>query len=49
VLSKQYKYEPIPGVQAISAVFFGGKGEVVRTQILSEVEAGGFATVQADE
>lgn len=49
VLSKQYKYEPVPGVQAISAVFFGEEGEVVKTQILSELEAGGFATVQAEE
>ena len=49
VLSKQYKYEPIHGVQAIAAVFFDGKGGVVGTQILSELEAGGYATIAADE
>jgi hypothetical protein len=50
VLSKQYKYEPIHGVQAIAAVFFDGEGGKVKgTQILSEVEAGGFATIAADE
>jgi hypothetical protein len=50
VLSKQYKYEPIHGVQAIAAVFFDGEsGKVKGTQILSEVEAGGFATIAADE
>lgn len=49
VLSKQYKYEPIHGVQAVAAVFFDGGGEVKGTQILSELEAGGFATIAADE
>lgn len=49
VLSKQYKYEPIHGVQAIAAVFFDGKGGVKGTQILSELEAGGFASIAADE
>jgi len=49
VLSKQYKYEPIHGVQAIAAVFFNGNGGVKGTQILSELEAGGFATIAADE
>lgn len=49
VLSKQYKYEPIHGVQAVAAVFFDGSGEVKGTQILSELEAGGFATIAADE
>lgn len=49
VLSKQYKYEPIHGVQAVSAVFFDGKGAVTGTQILSELEAGGFASIAADE
>jgi hypothetical protein len=49
VLSKQYKYEPIHGVQAIAAIFFNANGGVKGTQILSEVEAGGYATVAADE
>ena len=49
VLSKQYKYEPIHGVQAIAAIFFDGNGKVEGTQILSELEAGGFATIAADE
>jgi hypothetical protein len=49
VTSKQYKYEPIHGVQAISAISFDGKGAVTKTQILSELEAGGFASVAADE
>lgn len=49
VVSKQYKYEPIHGVQAIAAIFFNGKGGVVGTQILSELEAGGYATIAADE
>jgi hypothetical protein len=48
-VSKQYKYEPIHGVQAISAISFDGKGAVTKTQILSELEAGGFASVAADE
>jgi hypothetical protein len=48
VTSKQYKYEPIHGVQAISAISFDGKGAVTGTQILSELEAGGFASVAAD-
>jgi hypothetical protein len=48
VTSKQYKYEPIHGVQAISAITFDGKGEVTKTQILSELEAGGFASVADD-
>ena len=49
VLSKQYKYEPIHGVQAVSAIFFDDNGEVKGTRILSELEAGGFATIAADE
>ena len=49
VLSKQYKYEPIHGVQAVSAIFFDGSGEVKGTRILSELEAGGFASIAADE
>lgn len=49
VLSKQYKYEPIHGVQAIAAIFFDGSGKVEGTRILSELEAGGFATIAADE
>lgn len=49
VLSKQYKYEPIHGVQAVSAIFFDGEGEVTGTQILSELEAGGFASIAVDE
>jgi hypothetical protein len=49
VTSKQYKYEPIHGVQAISAISFDGKGAVTKTQILSELEAGGFASVAADQ
>ncbi|KAI5242593.1 hypothetical protein E4T42_07620 [Aureobasidium subglaciale] len=45
---KQYKYEPIHGVQAIAAIFFERTGKVVGTQILSELEVGGHATVEAD-
>jgi hypothetical protein len=36
-------------VQAIAAIFFDGNGKVEGTQILSELEAGGFATIAADE
>jgi hypothetical protein len=36
-------------VEAVVEVFFGGDDEVVGTRILSELEAGGFATVVADE
>ncbi|CAD0095668.1 unnamed protein product [Aureobasidium vineae] len=46
---KQYKYEPIHGVQAIAAIFLDASGKVVGTQILSEIEVGGHATVEADE
>ena len=46
---KQYKYEPIHGVQAIAAIFSDASGKVVGTQILSELEVGGHATVEADE
>jgi hypothetical protein len=46
---KQYKYEPIHGVQAIAAVYSDASGKVVGTQILSELEVGGHATVEADE
>lgn len=49
MLSKQYLYEPIRGVQAVAAIFFGAEGSVVGTQILSELEAGGFATIAANE
>ncbi|KAM0718043.1 hypothetical protein Q7P37_006375 [Cladosporium fusiforme] len=49
VISKQYLYEPIRGVQAVSAIFFSTEGRVVGAQILSELEAGGFATIKADE
>jgi len=59
VLGRRYKYEPIVGVEAVVEVFFeeegdreGGDGEgegvVVGTRILSELEAGGWATVVAD-
>jgi hypothetical protein len=48
VQRRQYKYEPIHGVQAIAAIFFNTAGSVVGTQILSELEAGGYATVAAD-
>ncbi|KAH0375639.1 hypothetical protein KCU92_g10100, partial [Aureobasidium melanogenum] len=46
---KQYKYEPIHGVQAVAAIFFDASGHVVGTQILSELEVGGHATIEADE
>ncbi|KAH0397615.1 hypothetical protein KCU89_g8090, partial [Aureobasidium melanogenum] len=46
---KQYKYEPIHGVQAVAAIFFDAFGHVVGTQILSELEVGGHATIEADE
>ncbi|CAD0110853.1 unnamed protein product [Aureobasidium uvarum] len=46
---KQYKYEPIHGVQAIAAIFLDASGKVVGTQILSEIEVGGHATVEANE
>ena len=52
VLGRRYRYDPIHGVEAVVEVFFGGddgEGEVVGTRILSELEAGGFATVVADE
>jgi hypothetical protein len=49
VEKKQYKYEPIHGVQAIAAVYTDASGKVVGTQILSELEVGGHATVEADE
>jgi hypothetical protein len=52
VLGRRYRYDPIHGVEAVVEVFFGGGdagGEVVGTRILSELEAGGFATVVADE
>ncbi|KAI4718694.1 hypothetical protein E4T48_05057 [Aureobasidium sp. EXF-10727] len=49
VLRKQYKYEPIHGVQAIAAIYLETSGKVVGTQILSEIEVGGHATVEADE
>ncbi|KAG9679107.1 hypothetical protein KCU99_g8649, partial [Aureobasidium melanogenum] len=45
---KQYKYEPIHGVQAVAAIFFDASGHVVATQILSELEVGGHATIEAD-
>ena len=46
---KQYKYEPIHGVQAVAAIYVDASGKVVGTQILSELEVGGHATVEADE
>ncbi|KAI4752520.1 hypothetical protein E4T52_09395 [Aureobasidium sp. EXF-3400] len=46
---KQYKYEPIHGVQAVAAIFSDASGHVVGTQILSELEVGGHATIEADE
>jgi hypothetical protein len=53
VLGRRYRYDPIHGVEAVVEVFFeggaGAGGEVVGTRILSELEAGGFATVVADE
>jgi hypothetical protein len=52
VLGKRYRYDPIRGVEAVVEVFFEGgsdEGKVVGTRILSELEAGGFATVVADE
>jgi hypothetical protein len=52
VLGKRYRYDPIHGVEAVVEVFFEGgsdEGKVVGTRILSELEAGGFATVVADE
>ena len=48
VLGRRYRYDPIHGVEAIVEVFFEG-GNVVGTRILSELEAGGWATVVADE
>ena len=48
VLGRRYRYDPIHGVEAVVEVFFGGD-DVVGTRILSELEAGGFATVVADE
>lgn len=49
VQSKHYKYEPIIGVQAVAAIFFNAAGSVVGTQMLSELEAGGFATILGNE
>lgn len=47
--SRQYLYSPIHGVQAVSAIFIDAAGKVVGAQVLSELEAGGFATVEADD
>jgi len=49
VQRKLYKYEPIHGVQIVSGIFFNAAGKVVGSQILSEVEIGGFATISGDE
>ena len=53
VLGRRYRYDPIHGVEAVVEVFFEGgadeEGKVVGTRILSELEAGGFATVVGDE
>jgi len=49
IQKKQYKYEPIHGVQIVASILFDTAGSVVGTQILSEVEIGGFATIAADE
>lgn len=49
VQSKHYKYEPIIGVQAVAAIFFNAAGSVVGTQMLSELEAGGFATIHGEQ
>lgn len=49
VTSKQYVYEPIHGVQAVSAILVNAAGKVVGAQVLSELEVGGFATISADE
>lgn len=53
VFGRRYRYDPILGVEAVVEVFFeggeGGEGKVVGTRILSELEAGGFATVFSDE
>ena len=53
VLGRRYRYDPIHGVEAVVEVFFEGgadeEDKVVGTRILSELEAGGFATVVGDE
>lgn len=49
VQERQYKYEPIHGVQIVTGIMFDGAGDVVGSRILSEMEIGGFATVAADK
>lgn len=41
----EYVYQPIPGVEAISAIYQDISGQVVGTQVLAESNAGGSSTV----
>ncbi|KAM7197465.1 hypothetical protein V8F20_006610 [Naviculisporaceae sp. PSN 640] len=45
----QYEYKPFPGIEVVSWIYVDpATGKVTRTQVISEVEGGGSATISND-
>ncbi|EOD51958.1 hypothetical protein UCRNP2_1245 [Neofusicoccum parvum UCRNP2] len=49
VRERLYEYAPFPGLEIVSAIYVNDAGNVVGTQVLSEVDAGGSSTISADK
>ncbi|KAK0609389.1 hypothetical protein DIS24_g12326 [Lasiodiplodia hormozganensis] len=48
VTERMYEYHPFPGLEAFSAIYVNEAGDVVGTQVVSEVSGGGTSTISAD-
>lgn len=43
-----YEYKPFPGLDAIANIYVTPTGQVVKTQLISELEGGGTSTISDD-
>ncbi|KAL0256127.1 hypothetical protein SLS55_008519 [Diplodia seriata] len=48
VTERMYEYHPFPGLEAFSAIYVNDAGDVVGTQIVSEIGGGGTSSIAAD-
>jgi len=49
VTEKLFMYIPLPGVEAISAIFFDKQNRVVAAEVIAEANGGGSSTISEDE
>ena len=48
VTERMYEYHPFPGLEAFSAIYVNDAGDIVGTQVVSEISGGGTSTISAD-